>query len=388
MQAEIAVIGRGLMGTACARHLAEAGCRVVLIGPDEPSDPTTHDGPFGSFHDAGRITRAVAHDPVWARLSTRSLARYRETEDRTGIAFYTPCGGVMAGLDHGPMAGFTAGFLQTPGNLGLVHERLSGAALAERFPMFDLPEGSEGVVDTAGGYIDPRAMRRAHEALAVAAGAVVVPTHATGREGGTVTLADGQSVTADHVVVATGGWASASPLGMARPAMRVYQRTVVLAEVSEAEAARLKGMPSLIWVPEDDPTDRYLLPPIRYSDGRIYLKIGGEDTSPEARDGDTLNAWFRTAGGADAGAALLADLVKLMPGLRIDRVVTAPCAVTFTATGYPYIARLDDRVTLLTGGNGAAAKCADELGRLGAIAALGGSVAAEGLGTDFAPVFV
>ena len=387
MQADIAVIGRGLMGTACARHLAGAGCRVALIGPDEPSDAAAHDGPFGSFHDAGRITRAVAHDPVWARLSTRSLARYRETEDRTGIAFYTPCGGVMAGLDHGPMAGFTAGFLETPGKLGLAHERLSGAALAERFAMFELPEGSEGVFDPVGGYIDPRAMRRAHEALAVAAGAMVVPTHATGREGGTVTLADGQSVTADHVVVATGGWAAASPLGMARPAMRVYQRTVVLAEVSEAEAARLDGMPSLIWVPEDDPTDRYLLPPIRYPDGRIYLKIGGEDTSPEARDGDTLNAWFRTAGGEAAGASLLADLVKLMPGLRIERVVTAPCAVTFTATGYPYIARLDDRVTLLTGGNGAAAKCADELGRLGAVATLGGSVAAEGLGTDFAPVF-
>lgn len=384
---DFAVVGRGLMGTACARYLAEAGYRVALVGPDEPADPSQHDGPFGSFHDAGRITRAIAHDPVWARLSTRSLARYREMEAQTGIAFYTPCGGLMAGLPEGPMAGFTAGFLATPKALGLTHERLSGTALDARFPMFDLPRDSTAVFDPVGGVIDPRAMRRAHEALAVAAGVHVVPTHATGREDGTVTLAGGDRLTAGHVVVATGGWASAAPLTPDRPAMRVYQRTVALAEVSGDEAARLADMPSLIWVPKGDPTDRYLLPPLRYPDGRLYLKIGGEWTSPEARDGDTLNAWFKTDGGAAAGTSLLADLRGLMPDLRIDSTLTLPCAVTFTETGYPYVARLDDRVTLLTGGNGAAAKCADELGRLGAVAALGGSVAAEGLGTDFAPVF-
>ncbi|PWK60101.1 glycine/D-amino acid oxidase-like deaminating enzyme [Roseicyclus mahoneyensis] len=385
---DVAVIGRGLMGTACAMHLAQRGCRVALVGPDEPADPAAHDGPFGSFHDAGRITRAIAHDPVWARLSTRSLLRYREIEARTGIAFYTPCGGVMAGPLDGPLAGFTAGFLETPKALGLAHDRLSGAALARRFPMFDLPAGSEAVFDPVGGTIDPRAMRRAHEALAVTAGAEVVATHAMGRDGGTVALASGGRVSADHVVVATGGWASAAPLTADRPAMRVYQRTVAFAEVSEAEAARLSDMPSLIWVPEGDPTDRYLLPPIRYPDGRRYIKIGGELTSPEAIDGAALNAWFKTSGGAEAGASLLADLVALMPDLRIERTATAPCAVTFTRTDYPYIARLDDRVTLLTGGNGSAAKCADELGRLGSVAALGGSVAAEGLGADFAPVFM
>ena len=32
---EVAVIGRGLIGSAAARHLAEAGHKVVVIGPDE-----------------------------------------------------------------------------------------------------------------------------------------------------------------------------------------------------------------------------------------------------------------------------------------------------------------------------------------------------------------
>jgi sarcosine oxidase len=375
------------MGTACARQLAEAGCHVTLIGPDEPADRALHDGPFGSFHDAGRITRAIAHDPVWSRLSARSLARYPATEARSGITFYTACGGMMAGPRDGAMAGFTAGFLGTSAALGLAHDRLSGPVLANRFPMFSLPQGSQAAFDPVGGVIDPRAMRRAHECLAVAAGAKVIATHVLARDGTTLRLANGEIVSEAHVVLATGGWAATAPLGTPRPAMDVYQRTVLLAEVSGAEAARLSGMPSLIYVPEGADTDLYVLPPIRYPDGRFYLKIGGEKTSPRARDGTALSTWFKTEGSAEAGSVLLASLRQLMPHLRIERKRTAACAVSFTKTGYPYIARLSATTTLLTGGNGAGAKCADELGRLGAVAALGGSVAAEGLGTDFAPIF-
>jgi sarcosine oxidase len=230
-------------------------------------------------------------------------------------------------------------------------------------------------------------MRRAEEALARAAGARVMASPVTVRKGMLLQLGSGAELAAGHIVLATGGWAGVAPLSDARPAMSVYQRTVLLAEITPQEAARFSAMPSLIYVPEEQMTDLYLLPPIRYPDGRIYLKIGGESTSPQAQDEAALNAWFKTAGSAEAGAVLEAELRKLMPDLKIMRTTTAACAVSFTATGYPYIARLDSDTTLLTGGNGSAAKSADELGRLGAVAALGGGLAAEGLGTDFAPVF-
>ena len=44
----IAVIGRGLIGSAAARHLALAGHKVTMIGPVEPDDKATHNGIFGS----------------------------------------------------------------------------------------------------------------------------------------------------------------------------------------------------------------------------------------------------------------------------------------------------------------------------------------------------
>ena len=59
------VIGKGMMGSAAARHLALSGARVALIGPDEPADKTSHTGVFASHYDEGRITRALDTNVDW-----------------------------------------------------------------------------------------------------------------------------------------------------------------------------------------------------------------------------------------------------------------------------------------------------------------------------------
>ena len=387
-RADFAVVGRGLMGTACAYYLAHAGCDVVFIGPDEPDDAPRHDGPFGSFHDAGRITRAIAHDPVWARLALRSIARYGALEQQSGISFFDPCGAMVAGPSAGPMAEMAQDFLQCAALLGLGHQQIDGATVAARYPYFHLPKGSVAAFDPLGGVIDPRAMRRAHEALAITAGARVIHAPVTSREPGLLQLSDGTALQVGHVVLAMCGWSAMPGLGDARLAMQVYQRTILLAAVDDRQAAHLARMPSLIFVPDDRHTDLYVLPPIRYPDGQRYIKIGGEATSPIATEATALNAWFKTEGSQAAADILRGHLQALMPDLVITQTKTAACAVSFTATGHPYIGRLDDDTTVLTGGNGAAAKCADDLGRLGAVAALGGDVTAEGLGADFAPVLI
>ncbi|WP_439138840.1 NAD(P)/FAD-dependent oxidoreductase [Roseicyclus sp.] len=387
-RADFAVIGRGLMGTACALYLARAGCDVALIGPDEPQDRSLHNGPFGSFHDAGRITRAIADDPVWARFAQRSIARYDALQQQSGIGFFDPCGAMVAGPSAGHMAQLAQDFLKCAAELQLAHQPMDDAAFAAHHPYFRLSNGSVGAFDPTGGVIDPRAMRQAHETLAIAAGADVNRASVVARHGGRLDLSDGTALQAGHVVLAMGGWSAMPSLGHAELAMRVYQRTVLLVGVDDRQADLLAGMPSLIFVPDDRHTDLYVLPPIRYPDGHRYIKIGGEAASPIATDAATLNAWFKTEGSQAAATRLCAHLHALMPELTITRTISAPCAVSFTATGHPYIGQLDDATTVLTGGNGAAAKCADELGRLGAMTALGGDIATEGLGADLAPVFM
>jgi len=56
MNVDVAVIGRGMIGGAAGRHLAEQGHSVALIGPGDE---------YSSHGDAGRITRIVGRAGVW-----------------------------------------------------------------------------------------------------------------------------------------------------------------------------------------------------------------------------------------------------------------------------------------------------------------------------------
>jgi sarcosine oxidase len=381
---DFAVVGRGLMGTACARHLAEAGHVVTLVGPDEPADRATHTDPFASHHDAARITRHLAVDADWALLSRRSIDRYRDLETRSGIRFYHPCGGMMSGPSAGPGAAFADAFLATARDEAIPCDILSGAAANARFPMLALPQDARAAFDPAGGWIDPRAFRRAEETLAAKAGATILADSVLGHRNGTLTLASGDSLSAAHVVVATGGYAGLDGLLDPVPDLRVYARTIAFVTLTEAEATALAAMPSLIFVPDGQTHDLYLLPPVRYPDGKWRIKIGGEDDSPRLTSPAEMTEWFRSDGNATVGERLLGELARVMPDLPMRDTSTGACAVSFTPTGKPIVARADADTTLLTGGNGAGAKCADELGRLGAMVATGGDLGREGYRSSFA----
>ena len=363
---DFAVVGRGLMGTACARWLAEAGHSVALIGPDEPTDRQGFDGPFASHHDAARITRKVAHDPVWSQLSTASIERYGDIEARSGQRFFHAVGAMMTGRYSPGMSVFTKGLETIADAIGA--QRLTPSEARKRFG-FALPE--DAVISyepDMAGWIDPRAMRQAEETLARLSGAKSFATSVTALGDHSATLADGNQIHADQIVVATGGYARTDGLLPRRPKMQVFARTIAFAEL----AGPIPEMPSLIWVPEDVEDDLYMLPPVQYPDGRWLLKIGGEIDSPLLETNAQMTEWFHSPGRKEAGERLLMHLRRLLPDVAWTNTHTDSCAVSFTATGYPYIERLSSQLTLLTGGNGAGAKCADELGRLGAQVAMGG----------------
>ena len=75
---DVCVIGRGLLGSAAARHLSEMGVNVSLLGPDEPSSRSQHSGVFGSHYDSGRITRIIDTDFYCGQIARASISRYRD----------------------------------------------------------------------------------------------------------------------------------------------------------------------------------------------------------------------------------------------------------------------------------------------------------------------
>ncbi len=366
------VVGRGMMGAAAARYLSKWTDGVALIGPTEPADYRRHDGVFASHYDEARITRTIDPDPVWARLANRSIARYGEIAAESGLDFYAETGCLLVGRKPAAPSSYVANVLSAAQKLSVSTETLADAELRERFAYFSFPKESEGVWEPKNaGYINPRRLVQAQALIAERQGTTLIPETVSSirQEGDSVTVetVEGRSYQADKVLVAAGGFSINENLLPRRLDLKVYARTVAFFEVDQQTFERWGTVPSLIWKWREGEDGIYLLPPVRYPDGKLYLKIGGDPddlllpTEPEVR------AWFKT-GGRDSTKRRLTEIIaNLMPQLDVSRTSMAACVTSFTPTGYPAIAMTNaNRIGILSGGCGAAAKSSDEIGRLGA----------------------
>lgn len=386
------VVGRGMMGAAAARYLALQGDGVAVIGPDEPKDWANHQGVFASHYDEARITRTIDSNPVWARLANRSIARYGEIAAESGVDFYSEVGCLIVGPKRGGRDPYVGQVEAAALGLGVSIEMLSDGELKARFRYFDFGADCEGVYEEKNaGYVNPRRLVEAQSILAEKAGAAVIPKTAVSvrEEGGVaiVTTDDGAVYSADRVLVAAGGFSINDNL-LPRPIdLKVYGRTVAFFEIPDEELDAYAGMPSLIHQP-DDPIDHiYLLPPVRYPDGKTYLKIGGDpddlllETEPEIR------AWFRRGGRLTTRDHLHRIITGLVPTLSNAPLSMAACVTSFTPENYPAIGFASERIAVLTGGCGAAAKSSDEIGRLGAELLQHGRIVDQAYGDVLKPVF-
>ncbi|OHV84207.1 FAD-binding oxidoreductase [Rhizobium sp. LCM 4573] len=388
------IIGRGMMGAAAARHLSQWTDGVALIGPGEPSDYKSHQGVFASHYDEARITRTIDPDPVWALLANRSIARYAEIARESGVDFYSEAGCLVVGPKRTEAPSYVGKVLDAANGLGVSTETLGDADLVRRFPYFSFPAESEGVWEAQNaGHINPRRLVKAQALLAERQGTAIISATVSSvrQEAGKVTVetVEGAAYSAEKVLVAAGGFSINENLLGARLDLKVYARTVTFYEVDEAAMDFWGATPSLIWKWHEGEDGIYLLPPVRYPDGKLYLKIGGDPddlllpTEPEVR------AWFRSGGRESTHRHLTEVMGRLMPKLDLSRTSMAACVTSFTPTGYPAIAMTrSDRIGILSGGCGAAAKSSDEIGRLGAELIFRGRIEDEAYQTDFRADFL
>ena len=387
------VVGAGMMGASAAKYLAEASDSVALIGPGEPHDIKNHRGVFASHYDAARITRTIDSNADWARLANRSIARYGEIERESGVAFYGEVGCLIVGKARGTGYSYIENVCAAADALGVETDVLDDAALAQRFPYFSFESGCEGVFErNNAGYVNPRELVRAQIVIAQKRGVTriddIVVSVAQDCGVTTVTTASGESYTAEKVLVAAGGFSIAEALLPQKLEMEVYARTVAFFEIPDAELHQYASMPSLIYEPADVSKHIYLLPPVRYPDGKFYLKIGGEPVDvPLASDQD-IRDWFRSGGNPRVRDDFSDIIETLIPSIDRSRISMAACVTSYTPSGFPAIGyTTSPDIAVVTGGCGAAAKSCDEIGRLGAKLILDGAIDDEGYDADFQPVF-
>ncbi len=388
------VVGRGLIGSAAGKYLSENADGVVLVGPDEPrGEWGEHKGVFSSHYDEGRITRSIDPDPVWALFAGNSIARYRDIERRAGIPFYQEKGALLTGPGRAEGGRYVADAEAVAARLKLDVATFDHDKLAYHFPFFKFPNGTEGIFERRNaGFISPRSLVNAQNKLAQNSGAEIVSSSVVsvreqmGR--GVVETADGETLSADKVLVAAGGFSVQNGLLPQPLEMSVYARTVVFFEVDELEAERLATMPSMINYAADISENTYMLPPIRYPDGRIYIKIGGDPVDIALDGGDAVANWFRQGPRQDVADHLTRRMMSLMPDLQVKSTFAKPCVTSFSKNGYPMIGwTASPHIAVATAGCGAAAKSSDEIGRLGAELVRDGLISTSGYDADFSPKF-
>ncbi|KAA0918426.1 FAD-binding oxidoreductase [Dietzia sp. ANT_WB102] len=374
---DVAVVGAGPIGAATARHLTDRGARVVVIGPAEPDRFDDHQGVWAGYYDQGRLAHVLEVPLVTSMLATRSLRRFAELRERSGVTFTTPTHSLSVLPDVSSSETGSEWFdrerlIRNAEDLGVAVSPLSAEDLRRDYPRLRFAPGHVGVVQRDAFILNPRELVRAELAAATAAGATLVRDEVVslGRteddDDEAVQLVGKSTATwrADKIVLATGAGTNATGLLPRRLQMQTYGATVVLVEVDDPATV---DMPAMMYLKFMDGQLRFggiVMSPLRYPDGRWYIKVSGNSLLDNPLESaDEIAAWVRTGGrGADIDDTYEL-LAELMPDQTLGSAFTRPCTVCDTPTGLPYLDRVDDRTTVVVEGE-RGAMAADELGRL------------------------
>ncbi len=370
---DFAVVGRGMIGSAAARYLSNISPSVAIFGEPEPADLSAHSGAFASHYDSSRFYRVIDHSRQWADMANRARARYCELEAESGTTFHRPHPYLQVSMDSAAAMEEYAQLETIGQEFGVESEiLLTSDSLSDAFPEIQFPEGMIGQVESekTAGVLNPRLFVVAELEVARRQGTVTIPERVVSVEPGrgqvAITTSTGNRYRAGKVLIAAGAW---SHFLIERPVEVVIEAvTVALGEVPGSEAF---AFPSLIFrrIPTDPTAEAgYLMPAVEYPDGKFYVKGGWYWSSTVVVTESELNAFFRAEVTRNPGKADRELFTAIVPSLQHARSWSyKPCVHMRTSTQLPIIDEIDpDQIYVAFGGNGLAAKCADEIGRLGA----------------------
>lgn len=289
---DVIVAGLGAHGSSAAYHLASRGASV--LGFDRFARGHT----LGSSGGLSRIIRLSYYEHSdYVPLLRRAWTLWRELEGESGERLLTETGGLYAGDPDGELV---AGALASARTHDLEHEVLDVAALRERFPLFDWPDGWQGVFEPQAGWLAPERCIETHLRLAERSGAVLrfeepIERWTSTPDGVRVTTAAG-TFDAKQLVITAGAWAS--QLAPSLAAELSVERSVLFWFEPTTEREAFARLP--IYIVDD--TDRifYGFPYIEGQGVKVAGLHFGDKADPDtvdrtasAKDEERVRAWLR-----------------------------------------------------------------------------------------------
>lgn len=388
------VIGKGLIGSAAAKYLAQSGLKTALIGPDEPTGDLSSTAVFASHYDQGRVQRLIGIDPVWTRLNQESAKEYPLLEKESGIHFHYGVGCLYVSPSS------KDDYLKNlPDQAALFHIPFhffeTGNAIHQAIPHYQFSPDACGMLEgNPSGHIHPLRLIKAQlSAFENLKGIVITDTvNQVSSNCGAFVIRTmvGNTYNAKKILIAAGAFSNFLELLPRKLDMELESETVLLAQVDEAEADRLSNLPSLLYEIETDELNGiYLIRPIQYPDGHYYLKMGCNlHTDIHFHTLEEIQQWFR-CGDSEANLEILkATLHRIMPSLKTTGYITKRCIISRTKHRKCYIGKVDNDLFIAAGGNGYSAMCSDALGKVAAHYVINETYLSNYPSGAFSPVFL
>ncbi|QPP10182.1 N-methyl-L-tryptophan oxidase [Streptomyces bathyalis] len=222
MDADVAVIGVGTIGSMTMWRLAELG--VEAIGFER----------FAPGHDRGaaggntRLFRlAYMEGAQYVPLLKQSLGLWRELSEQTATQLLVQCGGLSIGR---PQDASMQQVAESASSYGLKLQILQQAEMAEKYPQHVLDEGELAYFDPEAGFLRSEQAVVTAAARAESLGARILRYHRVERveptRDGVVIEAEGSTWRVRTAILALGSWAP--PLLPSPPAHSVSPKRVLL----------------------------------------------------------------------------------------------------------------------------------------------------------------
>ena len=345
------VIGAGVIGSSAARTLAASGSVLLL-----EQFPFLHER--GSSHGGSRIFRHAYVDELHTRLAVRADALWQDLEAETGERLLYRTGGVDLFEPHDWQADAMLAALEAAGSPG---ERLSGAELRRRYPVFAVSDDKVVVYHTASAILPATRAVATLLRSAAARGATLHEsepvTHIAAQSGGVTVTTHRGEYRARHVVVAAGAWLGRLAES-ARLPLVVEQQQVIYLPVNRQAAAHAVGhMPVFIERVADGAGGIYGFPTFEYPHAIKVADNGGARAIPSADERDfQLND--------PLARSTIAAATELLPGIGATPTSAATCLYTKTPDERFVIDRHPEHpnVVMAGGGSGHAFKFGPLLG--------------------------
>jgi len=390
---DVIVIGKGLVGTAAAKYISAAQLNIAIIGPDEPRD-NENALVFASHYDQSRVQRLIGKDEVWTKLNIDSVNQYDTIRRQSGIEFHEPVGCLYvqpAGTDN---------YLANAKGIGDMFQTSfrnlhSGNEINSEHKEFRFPETSNALLESSpAGLINPRLLIKAQlKILEENRGTVIRDTVINISHIGTeylVETSEGSSYFAHKILLAPGSFVNYFNLLQHKLDLVVKSEVILLAMLYEEDALQLSSLPSLLYEIDDGEVEGiYLVKPVKYPDGKWYLKMGcnmPEDILFE--NISEVQHWFRMGDSDRFQPRMTKALMNFMPGLKPEAFLTKRCIINRSVHGRPYIGETKHHgLYFASGCNGYSAMCSDAIGRVSAEVLINGKFPEGYSSVSFEPVY-